>query len=358
MVGLFLLLAWQNQRDQPTRMYQLRQWAWALSFVFVFCIHVTSVWPVSSRRNLLLFFFSFSSSFPSSLAAPPAWIHIPCSSTNGSSMTVMSGTSVKVHPLRSKVIICYFSAGCHGTVQSDLLCPSVLKKARPLSGRPPLAFSQGLLDSLLAGLLLFFLILDVALLHLDQWPPRMPLTVSLASHLFYSLARPRHLLEKNIWEDSECCSLLFFLPVPCALEALTVINSFVLIGHSHVWEYKWDRNPRCHQKTQETRQQNTEQPQPKTQNPKGHLVKVAKKQESLLHVMFAKQLTTDKFQKFLKANLTFKAICKSLQTQTTREVETTTSFIMWKPRTKDADLFHSSSWAKDEVELPHQVVQR
>ena len=31
---------------------------------------------------------------------------------------------------------------------------------------------------------------------------------------------------------------------------------------------------------------------------------------------------------------------------------------VWKPRTKDADLFHSSSWAKDEVELPHQVVQR
>ena len=27
--------------------------------------------------------------------------------------------------------------------------------------------------------------------------------------------------------------------------------------------------------------------------------------------------------------------------------------ILWKPRTKDADLFHSSSWAKDEVELPH-----
>ena len=24
---------------------------------------------------------------------------------------------------------------------------------------------------------------------------------------------------------------------------------------------------------------------------------------------------------------------------------------MWKPRTKDADLFHSSSWAKDEVEF-------
>ena len=26
----------------------------------------------------------------------------------------------------------------------------------------------------------------------------------------------------------------FFPPVPCALEALTVINPFVLIGHSHV----------------------------------------------------------------------------------------------------------------------------
>ena len=34
------------------------------------------------------------------------------------------------------------------------------------------------------------------------------------------------------------------------------------------------------------------------------------------------------------------------------------SSFLWKPRTKDADLFHSSSWAKDEVELPHQVVQR
>ena len=31
---------------------------------------------------------------------------------------------------------------------------------------------------------------------------------------------------------------------------------------------------------------------------------------------------------------------------------------VWKPRTKDATFFHSSSWAKDEVELPHQVVQR
>ena len=50
-------------------------------------------------------------------------------------------------------------------VQSDLLYPSLLKKARAPSGRPPLAFSRSPLDSLLAGFLFFFLILDVALLH-------------------------------------------------------------------------------------------------------------------------------------------------------------------------------------------------
>ena len=31
---------------------------------------------------------------------------------------------------------------------------------------------------------------------------------------------------------------LFFWPVPCALEAQTVINTFDLIGHSLVWENK------------------------------------------------------------------------------------------------------------------------
>ena len=51
---------------------------------------------------------------------------------------------------------CCFSAGCcHGTVQSDLLYPSLLKKPRAPSGRPPLAFSRSPLDSLLAGFLIF-----------------------------------------------------------------------------------------------------------------------------------------------------------------------------------------------------------
>ena len=60
---------------------------------------------------------------------------------------------------------CCFSAGCcHGTVQSDLLYPSVLKKTRIPTGRPPLTFFQRSLGSLLAGLLFFFLILDAVLL--------------------------------------------------------------------------------------------------------------------------------------------------------------------------------------------------
>ena len=72
-------------------------------------------------------------------------------------------------PKRSSA--CRFSTGCcHGTVQSDLLYPSLLKKTRAPSGRPPLAFSRRPLDSLLAGFLFFFLILDVALLQLTFSP--------------------------------------------------------------------------------------------------------------------------------------------------------------------------------------------
>ena len=58
---------------------------------------------------------------------------------------------------RSNVIsACCFSAGyCHGTVPSDLLCPSVLKKTRIPTERPPLTFFQRLLGFLLAGLLVF-----------------------------------------------------------------------------------------------------------------------------------------------------------------------------------------------------------
>ena len=179
---------------------------------------------------------------------------------------------------------CRFSAGCcHGTVQSDLLYPSLLKKTRAPSERPPLAFSRSSLDSLRAGFLFFFLILDVALLHTQPshlrdrqvtrvleeglvsffCPPSLfcwrasglllegttlssphlfpPCAASFSQVLLWSsfsrclltgchwlclrlpplgrlpyggLAGPRYLLEKNIWEDSECwlaaCSRLLF----------------------------------------------------------------------------------------------------------------------------------------------------
>ena len=175
---------------------------------------------------------------------------------------------------------CYFSAGCcHGTVQRDLLYPSLSKKARAPSGRPPLAFSRSPLDSLLVGsyfssssLMLFLYLDDLLAFEMDQspwwrqrvWCPSLAprslfiwrasgllldgttlssshisfLHVLLLSpnilggycthwgcfrdaysmgatdcvsgfppfgHLIYNgLAGPRYLLEKNIWEDSEC----------------------------------------------------------------------------------------------------------------------------------------------------------
>ena len=201
----------------------------------------------------LLFFTSFFSSPSSSLAAPPA------------------GIQSDSDPKWSSA--CYFSAGCcHGTVQSDLLYPSLWKKARAPSGRPPWAFSRSPLDFLLAGSLFFLLTKDM---DKSPWclkrvwsPPSAPpfslhtKSVWVASgrhyslffpnslpsmccsfhpssswvatactgddfrdasspgatdcvsgfppfgHLFYNgLAGPRYLLEKNIWEDSECCSL-------------------------------------------------------------------------------------------------------------------------------------------------------
>ena len=209
-------------------------------------------------------------------------------------------------PKRSSA--CRSSAGCcHGTVQSDLPYPSLMKTTRAPSGRPPLTFSRSSLDSLLAGFLFFFLILDVALLHkqslafeidkLPWWlkrvwfllqPPLLSsfeerlggfLKVLLSFLLIYflqmrlltprlllggycmhwssfraayslgatdcvsgfpplwrlsygGLAGPRYLLEKNIWEDSECrlaaCSRLLFhsvsqspglVKLPCALQS-------------------------------------------------------------------------------------------------------------------------------------------
>ena len=100
---------------------------------------------------------------------------------------------------------CRFSAGCsHGTVQSDLPYPSSLKNTRAPSGRPPLTFSRSSLDSLLAGFLFFFLILDVALLH------KQPLTFELDKLPWWikrvwfpsSASPPFSLLLKSVWVAS------------------------------------------------------------------------------------------------------------------------------------------------------------
>ena len=118
---------------------------------------------------------------------------------------------------------CRFSTGCcHGTVQSDLLYPSLLKKTRAPSRRPPLAFSRSPLDSLLAGFLFFFLILDVALLHKQPPRPRdRQVTMVLEESLVFFFSPPFSLLLKSVWvaswrhyslfspsTSSMCCSFL------------------------------------------------------------------------------------------------------------------------------------------------------
>ena len=52
---------------------------------------------------------------------------------------------------RSHYLSCSPTGCCHGKIQSDLPDPSLLKRARTPSGRPPFAFSRSPLDSLLAG---------------------------------------------------------------------------------------------------------------------------------------------------------------------------------------------------------------
>ena len=107
---------------------------------------------------------------------------------------------------------CCFSAGCcHGTVQSDLLYPSLLKRARAPSGRPPLAFSRSPLDSLLAGFLLLFLILDVALLHrwpLHLWDGQVNMVIEESLVSFFS--PPFSLHPKSVWVASWRHYPLFF----------------------------------------------------------------------------------------------------------------------------------------------------
>ena len=64
---------------------------------------------------------------------------------------------------------------------------------------------------------------------------------SLEEHYYSDLRRYTATLERDFSQhlnrqqlnNQEC---FFFWPVPCALEALTVINLLVEIVHSHAWE--------------------------------------------------------------------------------------------------------------------------
>ena len=153
----------------PARRHLGRSGGWALSFVFLFCIQVIVVWPLLSRRN-----GSLSSSPPFRLALAwspllrwlPLWVpvayskssspplrlalalHLPTQLTTTevgpglgtffSSFTISptllsplwppppAGIQSDSDPKWSSS--CFFSAGCcHGTVQSDLLYPSLMK---------------------------------------------------------------------------------------------------------------------------------------------------------------------------------------------------------------------------------------
>ena len=62
----------------------------------------------------------------------------------------------------------------------------------------------------------------------------------------------------------------FFLPVPCALEAQTVINTSCFDWRFPRKREKVRQRSRCHQQTQNTRQKHQHK-QPNTHNQKGHL---------------------------------------------------------------------------------------
>ena len=72
-------------------------------------------------------------------------------------------------PTYLSYLSCSPTGCCNGKIQSDLPDPSLLKRARAPSGRLPLAFSRSPLESLLAGFLLLFLILDDFHLAHPSW---------------------------------------------------------------------------------------------------------------------------------------------------------------------------------------------
>ena len=142
-------------------------------------------------------------------------------------------------PKWSPHISCSPPGCCHGKIQSDLLNPSLLKRARALSGRPPLAFSRSPLDSLLAGFLLLFLILDD--LH--------PRIFSLSRFTGWASLHPGEELLRGSWVDSEVAATVRFtcFTSPGLVKLLALSNQQVCVSSArrvvspdsdcHMWFY-------------------------------------------------------------------------------------------------------------------------
>ena len=126
-----------------------------------------------------------------------------------------------------------FRAWFSQMVQSDLLYPSLLKKTRTPSGRLPLAFSRRPLDSLLVGFLIFFLILDVALIH-------QPLPTFVIDKSPWRVKRVWYLLQPPLlssFEERLGCflkALLSLLPITF-LQVLLISRKFLLGGYCMHW---------------------------------------------------------------------------------------------------------------------------
>ena len=122
---------------------------------------------------------------------------------------------------------CCFSAGCcYGTVKSDLLYPSVLKKTRIPTERPPLTFFRRSLGSLLAGLLFFSLILNaVLLLTLLPHQSDRHVTTAIEERLVSFSCSSFFLLLKSVWVAYWRYESLFLFP-PRATSPLQVLEGF------------------------------------------------------------------------------------------------------------------------------------
>ena len=114
---------------------------------------------------------------------------------------------------------------CHGKIQSDLRNPSLLKRARAPSGRPPLAFSRSPLDSLLVGFLPLFLILDDFHSALHPWIFSLSRITCCASTPT-PLLHPEEELLRGSGVDSEVAATVRFTcsPSPGLVKLLALSN--------------------------------------------------------------------------------------------------------------------------------------